>query len=77
MTLSSERAVGAGVAGWASFWRFEEGAVTSVPECALFAAMTTDGYAAGLALGRLAIVPPFAMPVFDLFASAPVAAQTG
>ncbi len=43
-------AVGIGVGGWASFWRFEEGASPSVPEYAVFAALTTVGYAVGLAL---------------------------
>jgi hypothetical protein len=43
-------AVGVGVGGWASFWKFEEGAITPVPEYALFAALTTVAYAAGLAL---------------------------
>ncbi len=43
-------AVGVGVGGWASFWRFEEGVITSIPDYALFAALTTVGYAAGRAL---------------------------
>ncbi len=43
-------AVGVGVGGWASFWKFEEGATTSIPDYALFATLTTIGYAAGLAL---------------------------
>lgn len=42
--------VGACVGAWASFWKFEEGALQSVPEYALFAGAVTAGYAAGLAL---------------------------
>lgn len=43
-------ALGAGVGLWASFWRFEEGAVTSVVDFAVFATLTTVVYAAGLAI---------------------------
>ncbi len=42
--------VGACVGAWASFWKFEEGALQSVPEYALFVGAVTAGYAAGLAL---------------------------
>lgn len=42
-------AVGAGVGAWASFWKFEEGAVTPVLEYAVFVTLTTVAYAAGLA----------------------------
>jgi len=42
--------VGACVGAWASFWKFEEGALQSVPEYALFVGLVTAGYAAGLAL---------------------------
>lgn len=42
--------VGACVGAWASFWKFEEGALQSVPEYALFVGAVTAGYGAGLAL---------------------------
>lgn len=43
-------ALGAGVGAWASFWKFEEGALTPVLEYALFVTLTTVAYAAGLAV---------------------------
>lgn len=43
-------ALGAGVGAWASFWRFEEGAVTPVAEYALFVTATTAAYGGGLAI---------------------------
>lgn len=48
-SLARLAAVGIGVGGWAAFWRFEEGVAVPVVEYALFAAVTTAAYAAGLA----------------------------
>ncbi len=48
-SLARLAAVGVGVGGWAAFWRFEEGVAVPVVEYAVFAAVTTAAYAAGLA----------------------------
>lgn len=42
-------AVGASVGAWAAFWRFEEGATSSIAEFAVYAGVTTVAFAAGLA----------------------------
>lgn len=42
-------AVGASVGAWAAFWRFEEGATTSIGEFAAYVGVTTVAFAAGLA----------------------------
>ena len=42
-------AVGASVGAWAAFWRFEEGATSSIGEFAAYVGVTTVAFAAGLA----------------------------
>lgn len=42
-------AVGASVGAWAAFWRFEEGATSSIGEFAAYVGVTTVVFAAGLA----------------------------
>jgi len=49
-SLGGLAAVGAGIAVWAAFWRFEDGVQTPILEYALFAVLTTAMYAGGLAL---------------------------
>ncbi len=42
-------AVGASVGAWAAFWRFEEGATSSIGEFAAYVGVTTVAFTAGLA----------------------------